>query len=205
MPFPNYAVLGPNVAHLHANGVVGIFEEGAYWARGSDLEAMKSYVLAKALWDPKTDSAANAKMFVQGYYGKAAAPHVFKYIQAFEASVNETAFYMGESVPVTSAYLDCATVLKASQEIAAGVAATASDAPRNKRVAELSLTTRYVGLLRWKEMQACPGGLQWCVESSPPIVRACRCQVPSSPLLCFVLLSPSCAREEDGVALTLTE
>jgi hypothetical protein len=59
-PYPNYWVLAPNIATLHANGVRGIYEEGAYpTGAASDLPELKAFVLAMGLKEPVYHDPAN--------------------------------------------------------------------------------------------------------------------------------------------------
>ena len=52
LPFPNYYVLGPNVRFFHRNGVVGLFEQGAYQSFSNEMSEMRAWVLAQLLWNP---------------------------------------------------------------------------------------------------------------------------------------------------------
>ena len=55
LPFPNYYVLGPNVRLFHQNGVVGLFEQGAYQSFSGEMSEMRAWVLAQLLWNPYQD------------------------------------------------------------------------------------------------------------------------------------------------------
>ncbi|MBA3827465.1 MAG: DUF4838 domain-containing protein [Taibaiella sp.] len=70
-PFPNITTLGPNISYFKSNGVSGIFEQGSGDTYG-ELAELKSYVLAKALWDPKVDTRKVTTDFIKGFYGPAA-------------------------------------------------------------------------------------------------------------------------------------
>ncbi len=70
MPFPNLRVLQPNVQFFVKNNVKGIFEEGNYSeGGGGEFAALRSYLLAKILWDPDCDVDAYMSEFLEGYYG----------------------------------------------------------------------------------------------------------------------------------------
>eukprot|EP00933_Yihiella_yeosuensis_P037382 TRINITY_DN31290_c0_g1_i1.p1 TRINITY_DN31290_c0_g1~~TRINITY_DN31290_c0_g1_i1.p1 ORF type:complete len:600 (-),score=105.29 TRINITY_DN31290_c0_g1_i1:11-1810(-) len=161
MPWPNYAVLVPNILQFHRHGVKGVFEEGSYWSKGGDLEDLKTYVMAKALWDPSVNSSQVIAEFVQGYYGQGAAA-VNSYIELFLGSERSTKFYMGESVAVTSPYLDCKTVVEAGTMLEEALNKIDAD-EKAPRLQQLALTTRYVALLRWDEFRqyAQAKGLKW--------------------------------------------
>jgi Domain of unknown function (DUF4838) len=71
MPFPNLYVLRPNINFLIRNGVTGIYEEACYYTKGAELAELRTYVMAKTLWDPKYDTDRAIDEFVAAYYGPA--------------------------------------------------------------------------------------------------------------------------------------
>ncbi len=80
-PFNNWAVMQPNMKVFTSNNVVGIYEEGNYQARESNGEFghLRSYILAKLLWDAEVDVNRITIEFCNAYYGDA-APYVLKYL-----------------------------------------------------------------------------------------------------------------------------
>ena len=84
MPFPNFHVLGANIRYFIRNNVKGIFEEGSTssWGRTEFIE-LKSWVLAKLMWNPYQDYKPLVKDFIEGYYGQA-APKVQAYFDLLE-------------------------------------------------------------------------------------------------------------------------
>jgi hypothetical protein len=73
-PFPNLYVLKPNINFFLRNGVTGIYEEANYFSRGGELAELRTYIIAKTLWDPSYDTDRAIDEFLSGYYGQAAAP-----------------------------------------------------------------------------------------------------------------------------------
>ena len=74
MPFPNLSVLDKNVRTFADNGVAGLFEQGNYSnGGGGELGELRSWVLAKLLWDPSRNGDELIKEFIAGAYGPAAA------------------------------------------------------------------------------------------------------------------------------------
>lgn len=95
LPHPNWYTLGPNVRFFHQHGVRGLFEQGAYQSNGGELAELRAWVLAQLLWNPYQDDKKLIAEFVEGYYGKAAAPSILAYLAEMyaEASgVNLTCF-----------------------------------------------------------------------------------------------------------------
>jgi len=73
-PFPNLYVLKPNINFFINHGVTGIYEEANYFSRGGELAELRSYIIAKTLWDPSYDTDRAIDEFVSGYYAQAADP-----------------------------------------------------------------------------------------------------------------------------------
>ncbi|HEY3320336.1 MAG TPA: DUF4838 domain-containing protein [Planctomycetota bacterium] len=80
MPFPNLDSLDKNIRTFANNGVVGIFEQGAYSSGGcGELTELRSWVLAKLLWNPALDGEKLRREFIEGAYGPAAG-HIQKFV-----------------------------------------------------------------------------------------------------------------------------
>jgi hypothetical protein len=69
-PFPNLHTLQPNLKYLHDKGVTMIFEEGNP-DTGGEFHELKTYILAKLLWDVNADVNKVTDDFLTGYYGNA--------------------------------------------------------------------------------------------------------------------------------------
>ncbi len=74
LPFPNLYVIKPNIEFFVHNSVTGIYEEANYFSPGGELAELRSYLVAKTLWDPSYDTDRAIDEFVTGYYGTAATP-----------------------------------------------------------------------------------------------------------------------------------
>ena len=71
-PFPNFNVLQANVQFFVKHGVKGLFEQGNSSSGGrGEMEPLRSYLLAKLLWNPETDIERHTNEFLNTYYGKA--------------------------------------------------------------------------------------------------------------------------------------
>src|SRR5437870_673080 len=75
MPFPDFNQFPDSIRLYKRSGVKGIFFEGDYapGGGGSDAE-LRSYVMAKMLWDDKADNDALVNEWMAGMYGAAAKP-----------------------------------------------------------------------------------------------------------------------------------
>ena len=74
--FPDFGVLQSNIRTFVKNSVVGIYEEGAYYAGACNTEFadLRAYLLARFLQDPdETDPVGVRDGFLAAYYGEGAA------------------------------------------------------------------------------------------------------------------------------------
>ncbi len=69
-PFPNLGVLQPNLQYFARNGVKMMFEQGCNELAGEFCE-LRTYVIAKLLWNPNINVSAVMNDFLNGYYGSA--------------------------------------------------------------------------------------------------------------------------------------
>jgi len=75
LPFPDFDELIADIPMYKQHGVVGLFMEGGVTQGGGAENAeLRSYVMAKLLWDVKADANKLIDEFLDGYYGKAAKP-----------------------------------------------------------------------------------------------------------------------------------
>jgi hypothetical protein len=72
MPFPDLMVLAPNIRFFAANGVKGMYEEACYFTKGSEWAELRTWIIAKTLWDPSYDTDRAIDEFLAAYYGPAA-------------------------------------------------------------------------------------------------------------------------------------
>lgn len=87
-PFPNLHVLQPNIRFFVGQGIRQQFQQ-TNTAPGHEWSELKSYLLARLLWNPETDVSAVMDDFLNGYYGNA-GPSVRKYIDALGGALART-------------------------------------------------------------------------------------------------------------------
>lgn len=78
-PFANLDVLQPNLEFFRKNGAVSILEQGAHQGLHADLAELKTWLLAKLMWNPHQRAEPLIEKFASAYYGDA-APFVMKYL-----------------------------------------------------------------------------------------------------------------------------
>lgn len=98
-PFPNLHVLQPNIRFFIANGVTGIYEEANYFSRGGEFAELRTYLMAKLLWNPDFDVERGLEEFLAAYYGPA-APRIRAYIDDIHRlAVSDPDYHMSIYVP----------------------------------------------------------------------------------------------------------
>ena len=93
-PFPNLRTLQPNVQFFVRNGVNAHFPEGNPCTFNGEFEKLRSYLLAKILWDPDVDVEAEMKDFLTGYYEEA-APFIEAYIRITHDELEKSGLPLG--------------------------------------------------------------------------------------------------------------
>ncbi len=103
MPHPNLRVLQKNVRYYIRNGAKGIFESGL-GSKGSEWSELRSYLLARLLWNPDCDIKAEMDGFLSACYGQAAAP-LAKYIDLIHDTVEKEKVHCSITTSPMSSYL----------------------------------------------------------------------------------------------------
>ena len=79
--FPNWGVLLENAKFFANNSVIGVYEEGNFFSETCDFPELRSYIMAKILWNPymsEEEYWGYVDDFLKGYYGKG-----WKYIREY--------------------------------------------------------------------------------------------------------------------------
>jgi hypothetical protein len=150
-PHPNWFTLGPNVRFFQQHNVRGLFEQGAYQSYGSEMSELRAWVLAQLLWNPKKDDRALINEFLDGYYGKAAAAPIRRYLEhLYEAArgYNLTCFSKTDTPFLRFRHLAAAEQLWEQAE-----AAVAQDPQLLPRVRVARLPLRYAWLSLWTQLR----------------------------------------------------
>ena len=70
-PIPNLRYIAKNIKIMQENGVVGYFAQNQQ-SRGAEMQDLRFYLLARAMWRPEIDSGKTMEEFCRLYYGPAA-------------------------------------------------------------------------------------------------------------------------------------
>ena len=154
MPWPDWYNIDPNTKFYYKHSGKGVFQESSYQSYGGDMAPLKGYLMAKTLFNPDLDGQAIIDEFLLGYYGPA-AEQFQQYLNLWSNQVKDTNMYLGESVPYTSKYLSPRAIVESGNLLkeAESLVREAKDDVRLLHVQEGSLSTLYVALLRWKNIQ----------------------------------------------------
>lgn len=83
LPFPNTPVLKPNIQTFIAHKTIGLHEQGDLYNPEVSLVPLKTYLLAKLMWDPSQNQDQLTREFLNGYYG-AAGKSLYAYLKLIE-------------------------------------------------------------------------------------------------------------------------
>ncbi|MCC7496964.1 MAG: DUF4838 domain-containing protein [Bryobacterales bacterium] len=105
MPFPDYDELAADIPMYKRYGVVGIFLEGATNSAGGAEDAeMRSYIMSRLLWNPRTNVSRDIDEYLDAVYGPAArtmrAYHELRH-KAVREGVHMYIFQHGRALHVT--------------------------------------------------------------------------------------------------------
>jgi hypothetical protein len=97
LPYPNFSVLQPNIRTFRENNSIGIMEQAAYQGRGGEFSELRSYLIAKLLWDPDCNTEEVINDFISGYYGRSGV-YIRKYFDLLQGTIKpETHIHLGLS------------------------------------------------------------------------------------------------------------
>ncbi len=91
-PFPNFHIMQPNIRTYRDNNVKMHFSQIAGY-RGGDMSELRTYMVSKLMWNPDADTDSLMRVFVNGYYGKA-APYIYQYLKLMEGAL------LGSRIPL---------------------------------------------------------------------------------------------------------
>ncbi|MCF8368025.1 MAG: DUF4838 domain-containing protein [Bacteroidales bacterium] len=92
-PFPNLHVLQPNIQYFRDNGIQMMFQQGS-GGLISEFVELRSYIIAKLLWDPDVDVEEIMNDFLEGYYGPA-GKFIGQYIDLMHAELTKSGGDLG--------------------------------------------------------------------------------------------------------------
>ena len=86
LPHPGVTLLAPDIRLFAKNGAVGVFEQADALCPAGSFVGLRHYIVSHVLWDPRADDKRLMDDFLEGYYGKSAAPHLKRFIMFLDAA-----------------------------------------------------------------------------------------------------------------------
>jgi hypothetical protein len=154
-PHPNLRVLAPNLRFLVEHGAKGYFAEALPYSPGLEMAELRSWVLAKLMWDPTLDGEALVEEFVRGYYGPC-AEHVLAYLEGMHDAVEATGDYLGLGSAPDARFLSLETLCAGWRHLQEAEKAAGTDQALLLRVRIAQLPVMYVFLVRFEELRKQP-------------------------------------------------
>jgi hypothetical protein len=154
LPFPDFDELAADIPMYKRHGVVGVFLEGAYPTGGGGENAeLRSYVMARQLWDTGTKVDQEVNEFLEAVYGKAAKA-MRGYYDWMHQQVRFAPDGRGEHIYIfmhpKAKYLS-REFLDRAKEIFRQAEAAADNETIRRRVRQAKLSIDYVELLQSRE------------------------------------------------------
>jgi len=152
-PFPDFDELAADIPMYKQHGVVGIFLEGdAAPGGGGENAELRSYVMARLLWNPNVEADKALKEFLAAYYG-AAARSMLAYQDLLHRQVemppNGKGHHMWIYTRPGAPYLS-QEFLAESTKLLSEAESEAADEATRRRVQKARLSIDYVRLMRAK-------------------------------------------------------
>jgi hypothetical protein len=150
LPFPDLRVLDDNIRFFVGNHVTGVFEEGNYQSLHGEMAPLRSYLMAKFLWNPDYDPEQAMNEFLQGVYGAAAGP-IREYIELLHDTVERENIHIHISEQPDAPYLSDKLLATADALWERAEAAVAGEPEVLRRVRLARLSVDYAILERTKQ------------------------------------------------------
>lgn len=156
LPFPDFDELAADIPMYKRHGVVGLFMQGAYAPEGGGENAeLRSYVMARQLWDANTNVDKEVNEFLDAVYGKAAKA-MRSYYDWMHQQVRLSPDGRGEHLYIfmhpRAKYLS-REFLDRAREIFRQADAAADNETIRRRVRQAKLSIDYVELMQDREYQ----------------------------------------------------
>lgn len=144
-PFPNLYSLAENLRLFKAYNIKGVLEQGnfSYGGKGA-LDELKSYVVARLLWNPARDVDEEIDDFIAGYYG-ICGEYMKAYIDLLHKSAKDKSMKIYDS-PASEIFDE--PMLDEADRLLAKAIKAADDEVVKRRIEKERLSITYVRLAR---------------------------------------------------------
>ena len=172
-PTPNLYPIAESIRWLATlPNIHGYFAEAAWNTRGSEFASLRTWLMARLLWDPSADYRAAVAEYCEAYFGAAAAP-MLAYINYMHEASAKTRSPIWEKTNVDAPMLTLDFVLRAEELLSSAAARAKDDPPRLRHIEQVQITLDYVILLRRFEFaeEAAARGIAWNADYERRLAR----------------------------------
>jgi hypothetical protein len=172
-PTPNIYPIGYSLQWLATlSNVDGYFAEGSWNTPAAEFASLRTWMIARLLWNPKQDVRALVAEYCRYYFG-AASPYLLQYIDLMHAAIAKSGDMLSEKTQVDVAMLNLDFVRAADQLFEKAQAAVVSDPVLLEHVKEARMPVDYVILVRRKAFadEAAQRGLNWKPDTEKRLAR----------------------------------
>ncbi len=145
MPFPNLMSIAPNIRFFVENGVKGIYEEADYFTPGGEFAELRTWIIAKTLWNPVCHTQSVIAEFLDGYYEDAQKP-LAEYIRLIHSRAEQQKIHFNIWAGPDSVLFDEPTLQRADLLFDQAEAAVAAKPTVRQRVQTARMPLFYVEL-----------------------------------------------------------
>ena len=138
--------MADNIRMFRDHGVLGVLEQGNFaYGGGAAMDDLKSYLIARLLWNPDIDVDEEIHRFMVGVYGEKAGSYVEQYVRIMEEAETKSplSIYQLPNAP----YLTDELITAADELFRCALSAAESDTYRT-RVEREYLSVRFLKLAR---------------------------------------------------------
>ncbi len=146
-PFPNLHVLKPNLQFLADHGIRMMFEQGS-GEEVTEFHQLRTYLIAKLLWNPYQDANLIINDFLAGYYG-AAAPYIRQYIDIMQQALIQSGKRLdiyGFPTDALESYLTPALIKKYEALFDSAAVAVSDDKVLSDRISQARMPLEFAVL-----------------------------------------------------------
>jgi hypothetical protein len=148
LPFPDFDELAADLPMYRRHGVVGLFLEGGYAPGGGAENAeLRSYVMAKLLWDTRANVEKLVKEFHDAYYGKSAGL-MLEYFDLLHGEVRMPPRGLGQHLWIYGVPDYSDQLLSRARDLFRRAEQTAENEAVRGRIQRARLSIDYLDLLR---------------------------------------------------------
>jgi hypothetical protein len=148
LPFPDFDELAADIPMYRRHGVAGLFLEGAYAPGGGAENAeLRSYVMAKLLWDTNANVEKLIDEFHASYYGKSAR-FMRQYFDLLHREVRMPPSGLGQHIWIYGVPDYREDLLRQARDLFRRAEAVAESNTVRVRIQKARLSLDYVGLLQ---------------------------------------------------------